>query len=408
MIRAPRGRAFRAWHHPEFRIVWSTFVVGQLGFWISFITFQALMARLTDSDGRWLGLLFFTNFIPMLVFTPFAGIVADRLERKRIMIVCYALLTVLMSVLAVLAFSGNVTPTTLLPFAFGIGTIFAFNAPAGQAVVANSVPAGDLTSAVSLQSAGANLSRVIGPTVAAPFLTLWNEGTAFALYAVTSVVVVWRLRRVNLSTYEPEEHVGSFWLRLRGGFDHARERPPALAALSVLCMSSLFAAGYLALLPVLSDQVYGRPRGFTTLAAVTGFGSMIGALTTGFREKEPTFTSATLLVAGFGVSLILLGRASSWPVAMAVMVLVGIFYFSAMTSLNTLIQSLADENKRGRIMSLFVIGWAGLVPIAGLWQGALAQRHGVQTTITVAGSVTAAYSLLVLVLRRRRRARIPV
>jgi sugar phosphate permease len=170
-------------------------------------------------------------------------------------------------------------------------------------------------------------------------------------------------------------------------------------------MSSLFAAGYLALLPVLSDQVFGRPRGFTTLAAVTGFGSMIGALTTGFRAKEPSFTSSTLLVAGFGASLILLGRTSSWPAALAVMVLVGIFYFSAMTSLNTLIQSLADENKRGRIMSLFVIGWAGLVPIAGLWQGAFAQRHGVQTTISVAGSVTAVYSLLVLLLRRRRRVR---
>ncbi len=390
-------------HHTEFRVVWSTFVVGQLGFWISFITFQALMARLTGSDGKWLGLLFFTNFIPMLVFTPFAGVIADRLERRRIMMVCYVLLTILMTVLAVLAFTDNVTPTTLLPFAFGIGTIFSFNAPAGQAVVANSVPAADLTSAVSLQSAGANLSRVIGPTVAAPFLTLWNEGAAFAVYAITSVIVVWRLRRVKLSTYEPEESAGSFWLRLRGGFDHARERPPALAALSVLGMSSLFAAGYLALLPVLSDQVFGRPRGFTTLAAVTGFGSMIGALTTGFREKEPTFASATLLVAGFGASLILLGRMTDWVAANAVMVVVGAFYFSGMTSLNTLIQSLADENKRGRIMSLFVIGWAGLVPIGGLWQGSLAQSQGVRTTITVAGSVTAVYSLLALLVVGRRR-----
>ncbi len=390
-------------HHTEFRVVWSTFVVGQLGFWISFITFQALMARLTGSDGKWLGLLFFTNFIPMLVFTPFAGVIADRLERRRIMMVCYVLLTILMTVLAVLAFTENVTPTTLLPFAFGIGTIFSFNAPAGQAVVANSVPAADLTSAVSLQSAGANLSRVIGPTVAAPFLTLWNEGAAFAVYAITSVIVVWRLRRVKLSTYEPEQSTGSFWQRLRGGFDHARERPPALAALSVLCMSSLFAAGYLALLPVLSDQVFGRPRGFTTLAAVTGFGSMIGALTTGFREKEPTFASATLLVAGFGASLLLLGRMTDWLAANAVMVVVGAFYFSGMTSLNTLIQSLADENKRGRIMSLFVIGWAGLVPIGGLWQGSLAQTQGVRTTITVAGSVTAAYSLLALALVGRRR-----
>ncbi len=361
------------------------------------------MARLTHSDGKWLGLLFFCNFIPMLVFTPFAGVIADRVERKRIQVICYSLLVVVLSVLGALTLSDNVTPTTLLPFAFMIGTIFSFNAPAGQAIVANSVSSEDLPSAISLQSAGQNLSRVIGPTIAAPLLTLSNEGMAFVIYAATSALVAFLLRRVKLSGYDREDSPGSFWQRLRGGFDHARERPPALAALSVLCMSSLFAAGYLALLPVLSDQVFDRPRGFTTLAAVTGFGSMIGALTTGFREKQPTFSSAALLVAGFGASLVLLGRMTSWTGAMGVMVIVGAFYFSGMTSLNTLIQSLADENKRGRIMSLFVIGWAGLVPIAGLWQGAVAQTYGVRTTITIAGSVTAAYSLLALALAGRRR-----
>ena len=172
LVQSPRGRGFRALQHHEFRTVWSTFVVGQLGFWISFISLQALMARLTDSDGGWLGLLFFTNFIPTLLFTPVAGVVADRVERKRILLVGYVLLCGLMSGLAALALTDNVSPLVLLPFAFGTGTIFSFNAPASQSIVANSVPPVDLPSAVSLQAVGANASRVVGPTLAAPVLAI--------------------------------------------------------------------------------------------------------------------------------------------------------------------------------------------------------------------------------------------
>jgi MFS family permease len=378
--------------------VWSTFIVGQFGFWIAFISLQALMSRLTGADGKWLGLLFFVNFFPMLIFTPVAGVVADRLERKRILMRTYSLMSLVMTGLAVMTFMGGASPATLLPFAFAIGTVFSFNAPASQAIVARSVPALDLPSAISLQSGGAQLGRVVGPTIATPLIVLWNEGAAFATYAVASLIVVVLLSRLNLSSYEPEHDDASFFVRIRRGFDHARERPPALAALSVLAMSSLFAAAYLALLPVLANDVFDRgPSGFTMLAAVTGFGSMIGALTTAFRDNMPTLRSTSLLVAGFGLAVAAFGLVPTWGTAIVAIVVVGGFYFSAMTTLNTLVQYLADENMRGRISSLFVIGWAGLVPIGGLWQGAFASAYGPRATLVVAGCVTAAYAIIVAV-----------
>lgn len=392
------ARAFRAFRHDEFKLVWSTFIVGQFGFWIAFISLQALMSRLTGADGRWLGLLFFVNFFPMLIFTPVAGVVADRLERKRILMRTYSLMTLVMSVLAFVTFSGNVQPVTLLPFAFAIGTIFSFNAPASQAIVARSVPPVDLPSAISLQSGGAQLGRVVGPTLATPLIALWNEGAAFMTYAVSSAIVVILLGRLRLSSYEPEHDDASFFRRIRRGFDHARERPPALAALSVLAMSSIFAAAYLALLPVLANEVFDRgPSGFTLLAAVTGLGSMIGALTTAFRDQVPTLRSASSLVAAFGVAVALFGLVPSWNLAIVAIIFVGGFYFSAMTTLNTLVQFLADEQMRGRISSLFVIGWAGLVPIGGLWQGIFASAFGARTTLVIAGCVTAAYAIVVTV-----------
>lgn len=399
------ARAFRATRHREFRLVWGTFMVGQLGFWIAFISLQALMSRLTGADGSWLGLLFFVNFSPMLVFTPVAGVVADRLERRRILMTTFSLLAVVMSALAVLTLTGHARPVYLLPFAFGVGTLFSFNAPASQSIVANAVPLADLPSAISLQSAGQNLARVIGPTAALPVLALWNEGAAFALYAAACAIVVLLLRRLHLSAYTPEADGGGFLRRVRRGLEHARERPPAVAVLSVLAMSSLFAAAYLSLLPVLAERVFDRgPTGFTTLAAITGVGSMLGALTTAFRDSVPTFRSSALLVAGFGISVATFGSVRTWGVALAASVVVGAFYFSGMTSLNTLLQHLADEPMRGRISSLFVICWAGLVPIGGLWQGLSASAYGVRTTMLVAGSVTALFALSVVAASSRRAA----
>jgi predicted MFS family arabinose efflux permease len=381
-------------------------MVGQFGFWIAFISLQALMSRLTDANGTWLGVLFFVNFSPMLVFTPVAGVVADRIDRKRIVVAAYCVLTVLMTGLAVLTLTDHATPLSVLPFAFGIGTVFSFNAPANQSIVANAVPREDFPSAISLQSAGGNLARVVGPTLAAPVLAVWGEGAAFAVYAATSLVVVVLLRGVHISGYEPEHDDGRFWSRVRGGLEHARERPPAMAVLSVLAMSSLFAAAYLALLPVMADQVFDRgPTGFATLAAVAGFGSMLGALSTAFRDAMPTVRSTSLLVAGFGASITAFALVPSWALALPAIVVTGFFYFSGMTTLNTLLQYLADENMRGRISSLFVIGWAGLIPIGGLWQGIAAARVGVQPTMAVAGAVTAIYALGVALMGRQRAGR---
>ncbi|MGH2758074.1 MAG: MFS transporter [Actinomycetota bacterium] len=386
-------RAFRALRHREFRLVWSTFMVGQFGFWIAFIALQALMSRLTDADGTWLGILFFVNFFPMLIFTPIAGVVADRLDRKKICIAAYSVLSVLMTGLAVMTLTDHATPASLLPFAFGVGTVFSFNAPANHSIIANAVPRTDFPSAISLQSAGGNLSRVVGPTLAAPVLAVWGEGAAFAVYAATSVIVVFLLRRAHISGYEPEHDDGHFWSRVRRGLEHARERPPAMAVLSVLVMSSLFAASYLALLPVMADQVFDKgPTGFATLAAVAGFGSMLGALSTAFRDSMPTLRSTSLLIAAFGASIVAFAAVPTWSLALAAIVVTGLFYFSGMTTLNTLLQYLAAENMRGRISSLFVIGWAGLVPIGGLWQGLFASAYGVRTTMMLAGSVTAVYA----------------
>jgi MFS family permease len=252
---------------------------------------------------------------------------------------------------------------------------------------------------------GANLARVVGPVVAAPVIALWNEGVAFAAYGVAALIVASRVRGLPIPPNIPEADHESFFGRVKGGLVHARERPPALAALAMLCVSSLFAGSYLALLPLVAKDVFGRPDDFTTLAAVTGLGSVLGGFSSGLRQTAPSFRAAAGLVTAFGVSLFAFGLAQTWPLALVTVAVVGACYFAAMTTLNTLVQTLCDDNKRGRMMSLFLIGWAGLVPIGGLWQGLSASTWGPSTTLLIAGAVTALYPVVVLALRRSTKAR---
>jgi MFS family permease len=331
-------------------------------------------------------------------------VVADRVERKRILTVGYLAISAIVTGLAAVTFTDVVTPTNMLPFAFALGTGFAFTAPASQSIIANTVPIADLPSAVAMNSVGANLSRVVGPTVAAPVIAIWNEGVAFAAYGVAALIVALRVGRLPIPPNVPEEVSESFIGRVRSGLVHARERPPAIAALTLLCVSSLFAGSYLSLLPLVAKDIYGRPDDFTTLAAVTGLGSVVGGFSSGLRQTAPTFRAGAGLVAAFGASLFLFGLADTWTLALITVALVGACYFAAMTTLNTLLQTLCDDAKRGRMMSLFLIGWAGLVPIGGLWQGLSASAWGPRATVLVAGAVTAAYPVVTLALRRRRRA----
>jgi predicted MFS family arabinose efflux permease len=280
--------------------------------------------------------------------------------------------------------------------------VFAFNAPASQALVAASVDREDLASAISLNSTGANLSRVVGPTLAAPLLAIWNEGAAFVVYAVAAVVVVFLLRRARLRDYEREVGIAKLSHWLRSGWTHARERPPAMTVLSILAMSSLFAGAYLAVLPIVAEKVFHRgAAGFSLLAAMAGVGSVFGALLTGLRVNVPTLRSVGLLVAGFGCSMTIFAMAPNWTLALILVIPVGLLYFSAMTTINTLLQYLADDARRGRMLSLFQVGWAGLVPIGGLWLGVVAAASGARFALGVAGLVTATYALIAIAVARR-------
>ena len=170
LFESPRVRAFRALQHPPFRLLFTAFLINQTGFWISHVSLQGLMARLSGNDPAQQGRLFFAMFIPAFVLAPLAGVAADRFDRKHIALACYAGVAAVTGALTLVVAQNAATPLALQGFGCALGVCFAMSGPANMALAANAVPSGDLSSAVSLQSTANNLTRVVGPALAAPLL----------------------------------------------------------------------------------------------------------------------------------------------------------------------------------------------------------------------------------------------
>jgi MFS family permease len=394
---APRSQLFRAFSHREFRLLFGAYSIGDLGFWISHITLQSEMARVTDKSPLWLGFLFFATFIPMLLFAPPAGVVADRVDRKRLLITTRAAVAVAAGILTVLLHSGLESAGMLAGFGFVLGTLFAFMAPAQQAMTANSVPIDDLGSAISLQAAGNNILRIGGPALAAPILAAWGAGWAFTAYAATNIITILMLAPIRVSRRRGDTDDASGWQQWKDGLQHARDRRPAVAVLTTMAVLSIFGIAYVALYPVFATDVLGHPRrDFTWLVVASGSGAVFGALAIGVRRTGPTLRTALVWLVGFALAAGAFAFSRSWELSLACNAVVGLCYFSVTTSLNTVLQELADDDKRGRLLGLFTLTWAGLIPIGGIWMGVIADLGGAPLALEIGAVVCLVYALTAL------------
>jgi predicted MFS family arabinose efflux permease len=387
------GRAFRALAHPSYRLLFTAFIVNQTGFWISHMGLQGLMVELSHNQPIWLGLLFFALFIPAFALAPLAGIAADRFDRKRIMLTSYAAVAALTCALAMFTASGWITPPIVLALGLGLGTSFAFAGPASFALASNAVPAADMPSAVSLQSAANNLTRVVGPVAAAPFVANHHFEWAFTCFTIAALVSAVLIAMMYVAPYEIEPEEGGIFARLAAGFAHARERRPALPALAMVGTLSLFGVSHSAILPVFAEQMLGGAHYFTWMVVATGAGAMLGALAIGYRSQGTSMQGAAILMLGYSAAMGGFAFTRVLAYALAAQFVIGWTYFALMTSLQTLIQSIVDETKRGRVMALFQVCWAGLIPWGGLAMGKSAAELGVTTTLGAAAAICGVYAI---------------
>lgn len=392
-----RAHPFRALHHRQFALLFAASTIGDIGYWISFVALQAYMADLTDKSASWLGILFFANFIPMMIFAPVAGSAADRMDRKRLLVTIRSVIGCIAATMATLILADLATPAVVVIVAFALGTTYGFLGPTQSAAVANTVPADDLLSAVSMASAGNNLCRVAGPALGAPVLALWGAGWSFVVYAATSVLVALLLVPIRIRSELDLRPDAGAWRRIRDGLRHARERPPAMAALVTMSVFSVFGGAQIALYPLFANEVHDKPtQAFTAIVVCSGIGAVLGAMGTALRRTVPGLQSSLGWLVGFSVMSIAFALAPTWIGALVCAVFVGFCYFSMTTALNTMLQHLADDDKRGRIMSLFVVTWGGLIPVGAIWMGALADATSAPFVVALGASVCLAFAVAML------------
>ncbi len=348
-----------------------------------------LVYRLTDS-ALILGLVGFAGRIPTLLLAPFAGVAADRWDRRRILYFTQSLSMLQALVLAALVLSGVIQVWHVLALAMFLGILDSFDIPARQSFFVQLIDdPDDLGNAIALNSSVFNVARLIGPSIAGILIALIGEGWVFALNGITYFSMLLALLLMRVKPVAERGSPTSVLGNLREGFEFAWRFPAIRAVLLLITVISFFAVPFVVLMPVFaSDVLGGGPGTLGLLMTAQGVGALTGALFLAAREKT---TGLGSLIGGsaslFGGGLLLFGASPSVWLSLPVLAVAGFGLMVQSAASNTFLQSIVGEAMRGRIMSLYTMAFIGTLPLGSLYSGWMAEHVGAPTTVMIGGVI---------------------
>jgi MFS family permease len=392
--------AFRPLRSRNFALVWAAALVSNIGTWMQTVAVGVLVTDLTG-QARWTGLVAAAAFIPSGLLGPIGGAVADRLDRRRWLLLTTIGETALAVVLAVLAAAGEASPGMVTLVVFAGGCMASLGFPAYQAMLPDLVERDDLLGAISLGSAQYNFGRIIGPALAGALISLGSYSLAFAVNAVSFGAVVIALLLVRLPVRPAVESTARLWARIAEGARTAAAEPGCRAAITLIAVTALLVSPFIALVPAFAQVLLGGSEAATaTLVTAQGIGAVAGALAQAplaDRFGRRRVLTADLLAAPCAVAVYaLMPNVASAAVALMV---VGAAYIGVLSGLNTVVQLRAPDGMRARVLSIYMLALGVVYPIGAVAQGALADRIGLRL-VTAGGALLLLG--LVLVLRWRR------
>lgn len=403
------GRALR---HRNYRLFFFGQGTSLVGTWLTRVATAWLVYRLTNS-ALLLGIVGFAGQMPTFLLAPFAGVLVDRWNRHRVLVVTQALAMAQSALLSWFALRGTITVWHVLVLSALQGLINAFDTPARQAFVVEMVDdRADLANAIALNSSMVNGARLLGPSIAGVLIALVGEGWCFFIDAVSYVAVIASLVAMRLRPRPaPERARKHVFVELRDGFRYAFAFAPIRAILMLLAFVSLTGIPYTVLMPIFASEVlHGGPHTLGLLMAATGVGAVAGALWLAARTTVLGL-GRTLSAAGalFGAALIGFASCRALWASTLLLVLAGGGMMVQMAASNTLIQTMVDEDKRGRVMSFYTMSFFGMMPFGSLAAGWLGARIGAPATVAWGGAATlAAVALFVRALPELRRQGRPI
>lgn len=394
---SPRPTLLRALRHRNYRLFISGQLVSLIGTWMQSVAESWLVYRLTGSAVL-LGVVAFANRIPVFLFSPLGGAVADRYNRHRIVIATQVASMGLATLLAGLTLTHRVQVWHLMAIAALLGIVNAFDIPGRQAFIVELVAREDLQNAIALNSSMFNGARIVGPAIAGVLVALVGEGWCFFVNAVSYVAVILGLLLMRVSRASQAERPAWALEHITEGFRFVLRSRPVLALLLLLGLVSLMGTPYAVLMPIIADQSFhAGSSGLGILMGASGVGALIGALSLAQRTTLQGYGRTIALAAiGFGLSLLAFSTARHFWLAAAFLLPAGYAMMTQMAASNTLIQSMVPDSLRGRVMAVYSMMFMGMAPIGALLAGALADRLGAPITVGAGGGFCIAGGLLFL------------
>ncbi len=384
------GLAFmlRALGHRNYKLFFSGQSVSMIGTWMTRIATSWLVYRLTGS-ALLLGVVGFAGQIPSFVFAPFAGVLVDRWDRHKLLVATQVLAMLQSLALAILALTGLIKIWHVIALSIFQGVINAFDMPARQAFVVEMVERReDLPNAIALNSSMVNAARLLGPSIGGVVIAAVGEGWCFMIDGVSYLAVIASLLAMNITPRANRTKKGVNMLsQLREGWRYATGFAPIRKVLLLLALVSLVGMPYTVLMPVFANEILrGGPSTLGLLMAASGVGALIGAMFLAARRSVLGLGKyIPLTAAAFGSGLIAFSFSRVLWLSLPLMVLTGLGFMVQMAASNTVLQTIVEEDKRGRVMSFYTMSFMGTAPFGSLLAGSLAERIGAPRTLMFGG-----------------------
>ena len=377
----------RALHHKNYRLFFGGQSISLIGTWMQQIAMSWLVYRLTGS-ALLLGIVSFSSQIPVFLLASIAGVYADRWNRHRMLVATQTLSMIQALILAFLTLYGTIQVWQIIALSIFIGVINAFDMPTRQSFIVQIVDKPeDLGNAIALNSFMFNGARLIGPAVAGILIGLVGEGVCFLINGLSFVGIIIALLAIRVPKRKKAAHISRLWQDLKEGYSYAFGFAPIRYILLQLGLMSFMGMSYAVLMPIFAkDILHGGPHTLGFLMAASGIGALTGSV---YLASRQTILGLGRLIAYasfiFSMGIIAFSFSNILIVSLSMMFVAGFGMIVQIASANTILQSIVEEDKRGRVMSIYTTAIIGMAPIGNLFAGALASWIGAPQALILSG-----------------------
>lgn len=383
------GSSLRALRSRNYRLFFAGQSVSLIGTWMTRLAMSWIVYQLTDSAFL-LGLTSFVGQIPAFFVAPIAGVWLDRWDRQRVLVITQVLAMIQSLALAILAFTGYINLWWIIGLALMQGFINAFDMPARQAFVVEMIEErGDLGNAIALNSSMVNGAKLVGPAIAGVVVAAAGVGVCFLIDGISYIAVIISLLAMRVAPAKPRAIAKSAAQELAEGWRYVVGSPAIRSILLLLAVVSVTGMPYTVLMPVVAvDLLHGGAHTLGFLMAMSGVGALASAIGLALRRTVLGLGKRIAISAAvFGGGLVFLGLSRSLTISLLLMTVTGFGMMQQMAASNTILQTIAADDKRGRVMSFYTLAILGMNPIGSLLAGAVAAKVGVPVTMIGAGVI---------------------